>query len=235
MIFVSCSEQSNISPASNDGSFSGGVSKGGSSAKFAIKGDFLYIVEDEHLSTFDISKENEAVLLEKDKVGWGIETIFPFGDMLFLGTQSGVLIYDVSVPSKPDYISTYQHIVACDPVVTDGEYAYLTLRTGTGCGRPINQLQIIDLSDIRNPVAINFYNMTNPKGLAIQGNILYVCDDGIKVLDISDKSNIVQLKHIKEIPANDVIFHRNQLLVTADDGFYQFDAEDLVQLSYYSF
>jgi len=230
VLFFSCSE----SPFSVSPDNASGVSKGGSTAKFAIKGDFLYTVEDESLSVFDISNENETLLTKKLNVNWRIETIFPFGDLLFLGTQSGVMIYDISVPSRPQYISDYAHIVSCDPVVTDGNYAYVTLRTGTNCGRPINELHILDLIDISNPVLINSITMTNPRGLAINNDILYVCDDGVKVLDVSDKKHIIAIDYIKNIPANDIIYYRNQLLVIADNGFYQFDADDLTQISFYS-
>lgn len=238
IILNSCSEDSFFLSSGRSDSSSGispGTSLGGSTAKFAIKENILYIVDSENLSTFDISNENESISIGKLHVGWGVETIFPFGDLLFLGTQSGVLIYDISDASRPVYISDYAHIVSCDPVVTDGEFAYLTLRTGTNCGRPINELQILDLSDIERPVFISSFPMTNPKGLAIHNNILYVCDDGIKAFDVSNKYSIVELAHIRDIPANDVIFYRNQLLVTADNGFYQFNANDFTQLSFYSF
>jgi hypothetical protein len=221
--------------SSESSSNSSGTSKGGSTAKFAIKGNTLYIVDSDHLIVFDITNENESLLLQKTNVGNGIETIFPFDNMLFLGTQSGVLIFDISNASSPTYISQYNHIVACDPVVTDGEYAFLTLRTGTNCGRPINELQVLDLSNINNPQWINSVSMVNPKGLALNQNILYVCDDGVKIFDVSDKYNIQLIEHIRDIPANDVIFHNNQLLVTADNGFYQFDASDFVQLSHYTY
>ncbi len=233
VIFLVACEGLDLSP-SNDFS-SGGTSKGGSTARFAIKGDILYVVDDQRLNVFNISDESASVLVSNREVGWGIETIFPYGDWLFLGMQSGVLIYDISSPASPQYISQYSHIVSCDPVVTDGKYAYLTLRTGTNCGLPVNELQILDLSDITNPFIISSFPMRNPKGLAIHGTTLYVCDDGIKIYDVSNRQNIILLKQIPDIPANDVIFHRNQLLVTADNGFYQYDAHELTQLSYYAF
>lgn len=234
VILSSCSSDSFL-PSSASSDMSSGISQGGSTAKFAINKNFLYVVDSERLSTFDISNENESVLLERSNVGWGVETIFPFGDLLFLGSQSGVSIFDISDGARPVFISNYEHIVSCDPVVSDGEFAYLTLRTGTNCGRPINELHILDLSDITNPVLINAFSLTNPKGLAIHNNILYVCDDGIKVFDVSNKYDISVIAHIPDIPANDVIFHRNQLLVTADNGFYQFNSSDFAQLSFYSF
>lgn len=231
-----------IAFACEDGSFNDATdfngnetSKGGSTARFAIKENTLYVVDDQRLKVFDISKENESRQLSNEQVGWGIETIFPFGDLLFLGMQSGVLIYDISSPASPKYVSEYMHIVSCDPVVTDGKYAYLTLRTGTNCGLPVNELQILDLSNINNPVLINSYPMTNPKGLAIHEKTLYVCDDGIRILDVSNVNQIREIGRITGIPANDVIFHRDQLLVTANDGFYQYDSKQLKQLSYFAF
>jgi hypothetical protein len=235
MVCFSCSE-SNVSPgAGSDTTASDSQSKGGSTARFAVKEGILYVVDEARLSVFDISAENESTLLSNNQVGWGIETIFPYEDLLLLGTQTGVLIFDVSTPSQPVFISEYNHIMACDPVVTDGKFAYLTLRTGTDCGRPVNELQVLDLSDIANPKVINRVSMTNPKGLALNGNMLYVCDEGIKVLDVSDQQNIRTIKQVGNIAANDVIFHRNQLLVTADNGFFQFDADELTQLSQFAF
>lgn len=235
-LLSSCSDSSfsPLSSSSNtDSSF--GISRGGSTARFAIKGNYLYIVDNDNLHVFDVSNENESILVNTFNAGWGVETIFPFDNLLLLGTQSGVIFYDISSPTNPFRISDYQHIVACDPVVTDGEFAYLTLRTGTNCQRTVNELHVIDMSDIFHPVLKSTLSMTNPKGLAIHNNILYVCDEGIKVFDTSNKNRLVLLDQIGGIQANDVIFHRNQLLVTATDGFYQFNATDLNQLSFYTF
>ena len=54
IFFTSCSENS-FFPSSNNADSSAGSSKGGSTAKFAIKENILYIVEKENLSVFDIS------------------------------------------------------------------------------------------------------------------------------------------------------------------------------------
>ncbi|MDW7692218.1 hypothetical protein R9208_10235 [Flammeovirgaceae bacterium SG7u.132] len=211
------------------------TSKGGSTATFALKNDYLYVVDTENLMVFDTRNESDSKLINTIQVGWGVETIFPFQNLLLLGTQSGVFIYDVSSPASPRYISDYQHIVACDPVVTDGKYAYLTLREGTACRRAINELQVLDMTDITNPQLITQVNMSNPKGLALHGNMLYVCDEGVKVYDVSDQRNPVLIDQIQGIQANDIIYHRNQLLVTAEEGFYQFDIDNLQQLSYYTY
>jgi hypothetical protein len=220
--FMGC-DMGLVSPNSGNVFFS----QGGSTTKFTVSGDYLYFIDNLTLSTFDIRDESEIRLVNKLKLNTiQLETIFPFGDKLYLGSTTGVLILDISTPAKPVFLSEYQHVVSCDPVVTDGTYAYVTLRSGNRCGQVDDELQIIDLANIYNPQVINRYSLSSPRGLAINGNILYVCDDGIKILDVSDVNNIQQLNHLQNIPANDVIYHKNQILVTADNGFYQFDVQD---------
>ena len=223
-IFVSsCNYESGIGP----NNFDGGISQGGSTAKFAISGDYLYSIDNTTLSTFDISNESEIRFLNKIPLNAEkLETIFPYGNQLYLGSTRGVLIISISNPAEPVFLSEYQHVVSCDPVVTNGAYAYVTLRSGNSCGQLDDELQVIDLADIQNPRIVARHSLTSPRGLALNGSILYVCDDGIRVFDVSDIADIRQINHIPNIPANDVIYYNNQILVTAEDGFYQFNVID---------
>lgn len=230
IIFSGCSDVgSDISPGNFD---SNGVSQGGSTAKFATSGTNLYVIDQFNLHTYDISNEKEIRFLNSLYLNTRqLETIFPFGNYLFLGSTTGVHIIDISNPSSPNYLSEFQHVLSCDPVVTDGDFAYVTLRSGNSCGDPDDELQILDLADITNPQLITTYPLTSPKGLAINNNILYVCDNGIRIFDVSDKNNINELRYIPNIPANDVIYYNNRILVTADNGFYQFDVSDIVNVT----
>jgi hypothetical protein len=230
VIISGCESESGIGP---DGSSfdSNGVSQGGSTAKFATTGTNLYVIDQFNLHTYDISVEKEIRFLNSIYLNTQqLETIFPFGDYLFLGSTTGVHIIDISNPAAPNYLSEFQHVVSCDPVVTDGAFAYVTLRSGNFCGQSDDELQILDLSNISNPQLIATYSLTSPKGLAINNNILYVCDNGIRIFDVSDKSDVREIKYIPNIPANDVIFYNNRILVTADNGFYQFDVSDLIDV-----
>ncbi|MEN8249113.1 MAG: hypothetical protein ABFS32_09280 [Bacteroidota bacterium] len=236
LIFLAGCYSENASVAPDGG---GGVSQGGSTARFTVVGNYLYVVDESNLYTYDISEETEITRVNTMNIDrFVVETIFPFNDMLFLGTRTGVVIVDISLPSSPTYISDYQHFVACDPVVTDGEYAYVTLREGTSCDGDINELQILDVTDILNPQLISTYPMNGPRGLALNGDVLFVCDNGIKVLDVTDPLNITELNHIENIPANDIIYYNNRILVTADNGFYQFNVFnplDITQIGQFAF
>ncbi|MFC6998551.1 LVIVD repeat-containing protein [Rufibacter roseus] len=195
--------------------------QGGSMARFAVTGDHLYTIDHNNLHLFDISRPKDPVKSKSMGLGFGIETIFPFQDKLFIGSQTGMSILSIQDPSNPTHVSSYEHVVSCDPVVTDGRYAYVTLSSGTTCRQSINELQIIDIQNMRSLQLLKRYPMTNPKGLGVDGNLLFVCDNGLKVFDASNVQDI-QLKHHFKINAYDVIPYNGQLLVIGSDGFYQY-------------
>jgi hypothetical protein len=139
-------------------------------------------------------------------------------------------ILDISDPASPSKISTYEHIRSCDPVVVDDQYAYVTLRSGTFCQGFSNQLEVIDISDLTAPILLQTYPMTNPHGLGVDGNTLFICDgsDGLKAFDISDINTISQhmLFQDKTINAVDVIPLNSVLMMIGADGIFQYDYSD---------
>jgi hypothetical protein len=211
--------------------------QGGSMAKFAIQGNYMYKVEGSILKVYDVSNTSNTILLSSvDLQNTGVETIFSNGQYLFFGTQNGMLIYGLSKPSVPNYISTYTHVVSCDPVVVKGNIAYVTLSSGNSCNRGLDQLEVIDISDISNPTLLKAYQMGNPKGMAVAGKYLYLCDQlaGFKVLDITDNMNIVQVNNIETLLAYDVIASGNILTITSTTGVYQYDCSDPLNLKFLS-
>lgn len=196
--------------------------QGGSLARFAIRGNHLYTVDRNDLHVYDIADVSQPRKVNQLGVGVQIETIFPRQDKLFIGSQSGMFIYDIAQPTQPRFLSNYIHVVACDPVVADERYAYVTLRSiNNVCGNFTDQLDIVDITDLSNPFLHRTYPMTHPKGLGVDGNELFVCDDGLKVFDISNVDSLVQKYHFR-IEANDVIPYRDHLMVIGDDGLYQY-------------
>ena len=148
---------------------------GGSMARFTIMKDHLYSIDNSHMQVFDISDLDNPVPGVNLNIGWGIETIFPYKDNLFIGSQSGMIIYDNADPAFPTHLSTFEHIVSCDPVVVENDIAYVTLRGGSGCRNDFsNQLDVIDISELSNPKLLKSYPMTNPHGLGIENGTLFI-------------------------------------------------------------
>ena len=207
-----------------------GSGLGGSFARFAIYQDFLYVVDNWNMHVFDVNTLTEPAKLSTIELGWGIETIFPYNDKLFIGSNNGMQIFDNSVPEAPQFLSTFNHAQACDPVVAQGNYAYVTLRSGNLCFGITDQLDVIDISKIDQPVLVRTYPMDNPHGLSVDQDLLFLCEGefGLKVFDISDKQAIDDnlLTHLPNIPAYDVIAIDSHLIMVGAQGIYQFDYAD---------
>jgi len=200
---------------------SGTTGLGGSMARFTITNDHLFTVSDTKLSVFDINDANNPVLRHKKEIGFGVETIFPLGDNIFIGTQTGMKIMDVSQPTDPVLLSSFQHIRSCDPVVANGQYAYVTLRSDNLCTRGTNELQILDISNLQNPKLINTFPMNKPGGLALEGNNLFVCDNILRWYDVTDPKRLVA-KGTFITNATDLIVHKNILMVIGTGGLSQY-------------
>jgi hypothetical protein len=206
-----------------------GPGTGGSTARFTITANHLYAVTDYDLKVFDLANPSQPALRNTVNLGWGIETIYPFKDKLFIGSNVGMHVFDISTPSSPAFQSMFEHVRACDPVVADDQTAYVTLRDGTECEGFQNQLDVIDIDNILSPHLLQTYPMKNPHGLALSGDILYVCEGlhGLKVLNVSDRKNIREVDFHQKIKSTDVIALPNEtLLVVGEDGLMQFDVKD---------
>lgn len=216
------SSKAAVTPGSGSGP---GV--GGSLARFTVSGDHLYMLDGADLQVADIRDENNPVAKGRSMLAWDIETIFPYKNTLFIGSSSGMHIMDISSPENPVKLSTYEHVRSCDPVVVDGKYAYVTLRSGTTCQGFTNQLEVLNVENLTAPQLLKTYPMTNPHGLGIDNATLFICDgdDGLKAFDASDVNAIDKnmLAHYKKIRATDVIPYNDNLIMIGEDGIYQYD------------
>ncbi len=229
LVFAAGCSMAGGDKASDGGGDSG---QGGSMARFTIKGDYLYTVDSRSLNVVTLADPAEPEKVRTKSIGWDIETIFTMDNLLFIGSQGNMYIYDISSPEFPEQLSGISHFRSCDPVVAYGDYAYVTLNNAQGswCGGRGNWLQVYDITELTAPVRIAEKALSSPRGLAVDGanNLLFVCDEGIDAYDITDPKNVkglytaVSLKEVKNIDAYDCIaMNGNTLLVIGSDGLYQ--------------
>ncbi|MGD0582711.1 MAG: hypothetical protein ABR974_07165 [Bacteroidales bacterium] len=215
-----------------------GVGLGGSMARFGIKGNVLYAVDQNILKIFDISDKVHPASVTSFYPGWEIETMFLTDKNMFLGASTGMAIYDISVPSVPVYLSYYSHIRSCDPVIVDDTLAYVTLRSGTTCGSSVNSLDVINVKNLASPSIVMSYPMTSPQGLGKDGNLLFVCDGdaGLKIFDASDPYSISThlISTYDQINAYDVIPVDGVLAMIGDDGLYQYNYSNPAHITFLS-
>lgn len=199
--------------------------QGGSLARFMIVNNYLYAVDSHNINVFDIQDLENPKDLEDVYAGFDIETIFNRGEHLFLGSMRGMYIYDISSPAVPSLVGEFEHGTACDPVVVDGDYAFVTLRGGNMCGATESGLFIVDISDMSNPFLVRTYPMEEPYGLGVKDEKLFVCDgaSGLKVYDKTNVEELVPLNHFKDIDTFDVIPMEDNLLMIGAEVIYQYE------------
>ncbi|MDC0231575.1 hypothetical protein OAK19_06370, partial [Aureispira] len=204
---------------------------GGSMARFTIVGNTLYVLDGNKMIIFDITNPSSPIKIKEMPLDFTVETIFPHENQLFIGGTEGMYIYDNTDPQNPLFLSKFEHAVACDPVVVSGDFAYVTLRSGGPCKRAINQLDVVNISDLNNPTLVSNIQMHNPHGLSVKDNILFLCDgnQGLKVFDVTNKSQILDNLKFADHDirkAYDVISNPDNgtLIVVGLEGIFQYDA-----------
>lgn len=230
---ASYSAASNASPASL-----GESGKAGSTARFGILGQMLYTVDEQSMHLFSLQNPTAPTVGPVVQLGFGIETIFPQDHYLFLGSQTGMFIYDAAVPTAPKLVGVISHARSCDPVVVDGRFAYVTLRsTAEGsngsatstmrsmfvCGgiTQTNELDVVDISNPAQPHQVRAYPMSGPLGLGAENGRLYVCDDGLKIFDTTKAPELTQVQQFAT-SVTDVIPNGDYLLAVGTNGLYQY-------------
>ena len=227
-------DAANASGASSGVSGSG-TGFGGSMARFGIKDKVLYIVDQNTLKVFDISNKTSPNKMGDFYPGWNIETMFLSGDNMFLGTTTGMIIYDISNPLVPNSRVFFNHATSCDPVIVDDTLAYVTLRSGTNCGGTVNCLDVVNIRNITSPLLMATFPMTNPHGLGKAGDLLFICDGnaGLKIYDASDPKSLGNklIFSYPSINAYDVIPIGDVLVMIGDDGLYQYSYSNIQNIT----
>ena len=223
------------------------ATKGGSTSCFALDRPSnprsLYAVSDRDIKVFTVDNPRQIQKVgENIEVRDQLESVFVADGNLFVGAQSGMYIFNLNDPQFPDYEGRYNHLRACDPVVVEDDYAFLTIRDGEECGRAKNELHVIDISDLSNPRQVGIYQMNRPHGLGVDKGRLFVCDgnDGLKVFDARNPQNLREVSRLGDLSNTfDVIPipEKRQLITVAGNNIiqYRYDASgQLRRLSEFS-
>ena len=205
----------------------------GSTARFSIINKYLYTVGYSSLTTFDISNSFVPAQTSIVQVDWHVETIYPMKNRLFVGSNNGMYMYDVqSAPSTPVLIGQFTHVRACDPVIADDNYAYVTLNDSSACMGIANELQVIDIRDVSNAAEVKSYPLTHPVGLSKDGDNLFICDvrDGLKVYNAANVNDLQLIKKFNDGTDYDVIAQNGIAIVVASNGLFEYDYSDLANI-----
>ncbi|MEL6652743.1 MAG: hypothetical protein AAFQ87_18230 [Bacteroidota bacterium] len=207
----------------------------GSMSRFALADDHFYVVTPNQMRVFDATNCESPSLVNQIDIFFDgeAEMITTGPGLVLVGGTNGVDVFGTDNPAQPEYYSRYEHVTACDPVILDGQYGYLTLRNGRGdrCGQNFtNQLDVIDFSNPRAPSTLVDFAMTNPHGLGKDGDLLFIADGnaGLRVFDASNPLTVGknQIAHFPDMHGYDVIPANGTLFLVGDDGISLYDYTD---------
>ena len=228
-IFTGCSKEATSSSSSV---------KNGSLTRFISVDNYLYVLNNSSLHTYDISNPLDIKLIHNMYIENGLETIYYLKNSLFIGSQGGLKIIDISLRDNPRILSESQEIRRCDPVVVRDTIAFSTRKGGDRCGTSSSVMIVYSVKDLTKPVRLQTIEMKSPNGLDYKENILYVCDENkILVYDYTNPRSLV-LVTTREINGisqfNDLIVYDNNLIAYTNQGIALFDLIDIKNPKYLS-
>ena len=221
----------------------------GSYTRVLAVDNFLYAVDTRSVITYDLSDRNDPVEVDRTDVGLAVETIFHLDGNLFIGSREGMFTYTIAEDGHPvrrgtfDYSLVTGGVEPCDPVVANSETAFATLyaedagvRECGGNRRDLELLVVMDIRDLDRPTLIQTYDTPTPRGLSLDGDLLFVCNDanGLTVYDVADPANVTVVSRRDGVMAWDVIAADGVLVVVGTEEVIQYDYADptrLVELS----
>jgi len=228
-------------------SFAGSGSKiSGTANRVTATDDHVYLIGNESMYVLNDTGQGLSLATKKERIGEGMETIFPYDGHLYVGSRSAMNIFDLADPSNPSEAYEFEHATACDPVLPADGVAYVTLRTAdfSACPGNTNSLLVLDVTNVNDVKQKEEITMTSPFGMTLIDNLLYVGEgeNGLKVFDASDKYEPELVQSISGMQVYDVIPHPtnpNLILTTGPDGVSQYmidgDVESLVLQSSISY
>jgi hypothetical protein len=146
-----------------------------------------------------------------------------------------MFIFNLDNPAEPTMLGNFSHACFGDPVIANDRYAFVTLKAMTnasqcwGVAPQRNEMDIVDISTINQPILAKIYDMEEPQGLSLDGNDLFVCDGkgGLKIYDAADVMNLRLLRTFNDINPFDVITYNGIAIVVAKEGISQYDYHNI--------
>lgn len=208
-----------------------GSNKGGSMQRFAIKDDILYVILPDELKVLTLSgntaTQTETIAIQT--LGREAQTVFPYKDLLFIGCNNGMMIYNNAQPAHPSYLSEISHVASCDPVVANDNYAFVSLNNDIDnpCEGYTNQVEIVNIQNPAAPFTTKVYPMAMPKGIGLDENLFFVTDgkEGLKVYNANFPEALSEhkLAEFSGMKGYDVIPDNKNLIFVGRDGIAQYD------------
>lgn len=171
-----------------DNAIGSGSTKNGSLSRVISVGNFIYAVDDNHLTTINAGNPANLSITNNINLGANIQTIYHRNGSLFIGSATRMYIYNIQTnPAAPSLTSSYTYPVLIeprDPILALDSVIYST-STSTGWS---GVFRVFDSRDLSNPILLEENWLQMPRGMDVSGNYLYLCNGpyGIRIYSITN-------------------------------------------------
>ncbi len=207
----------------------------------ATIGDFMYQVEADLLSTFDITDPNNIKMVDERRLSFRIESLTSFGDVLFIGSGISLISFKINTAGVPVQDNVVPQMTfspdqtVCDLMAVDNNLAFVALINHNApnqiCTRSMNDntIQVYNIATLSNPTLLSSLVLTDVKDVAVDGVLLFVSDgtNGFKIYNLSDPSNLVELYSFDDFNTQDVVINDGMLIVAGSTELRQYDYSDI--------
>ncbi len=216
----------------NNAADSSGTGTGGSLARFTIAANHLYLADYNEVHVYDLANAADPTKKTTVNVGFGVETIYPYKDKLFIGSRDGMYIFSIANPSFPVKLGEARHVRSCDPVVANDTIAYVTLQGGSACGPAQDGLYVYNIKDITKPVQTSLFPISTPFGLGLKDSVVFVCrgSSGLSLVNVKDPYSPKLMYTIADGNFKDVIPYDDLLICYVSTGLLVYDISNLDQV-----
>ncbi len=125
-------------------------------------------------------------------------------------------------------------------MVVQNNIAYSTQRSNAvGCGTNWSSsvLAVYDVSNPLGPNLLTSVGMSQPYGLAVEDNWLFVCDEGkegVVVFDVTDPSNPIEKGKINIEQPRDIILAYPYMIISSKTSFKIYNYSNVLEATYIS-
>lgn len=172
-------------------------------------------------NTLSLDEKFDLIELSQIASGGVVTDLIVENDIVYLLGDSGLKIINVSDPSSPNILSTYNNSTGSNDDI-ELKDNLLFLAGGT------DGFEIIDISDPNNPKGVSqFDDGGSSHGISVVGETVFVADseDGLEVINITDPENPIEITQYYEsgsyrevVVDNDLAYITNTVIV---DGYLQ--------------
>jgi len=152
-----------------------------------VQGNFAYLASKHSgMIIYDVEDPTQPVLIGFLAGNYWGNSIWVNGTTAYLGASQGIKIIDITDNSSPQEISSINANIK--KLHFDDEKVFALVNYGG--------VMIVDVSTPSNPTVVGEIGVDNfnlPSNIIAGGNLLFICDGGLKIFDVSNPSVVNKL------------------------------------------